>query len=155
MDIDHRGETPEPGPDPTRCPTCRTPFPRPLDLRFGYCWECHDFTGEPTSIVFHGDEAFGERVRDKVLHMEPSPIRMMTDEEREEMMKRNRDALRAEAYVGLTIGDSPGARLLGGEAAVRHLMREHVEKYPPSWRERIRWRLRDVGDWLRGLSARR
>lgn len=213
MDIGHAGETREPGPDPTRCPSCSVPYRTPLDQRYGYCWEEHDFMGVPEVIVMHGDEDFSERVADKMRHMPPRHYPVMTDEEREEVLARNRDAFREEEHYALRtiestilpggtslIGSfghgamlheqdptwwqrlrggqparggevqpreiepderlcirlSPGARLLSGEDAVRHLMRRHVEAHPPTWRERARWRLRDARDRVvRRLSARR
>lgn len=92
MDIDHRGEMPEPVEWPRRihCPTCGVSTNHPDDVRLGYCWTCHDFTGEPTTFVVHpGDEAFGERVHDKMTNMPPRTIRVLTDEEHEKMMADN------------------------------------------------------------------
>lgn len=77
-----------------KCPRCHTISDDVDDIRFGYCWTCHDFTGEPTDFVFHGDEEFGRRVKDVVREqwrIEP-PI-VLSEEERERVWQRNRIAL--------------------------------------------------------------
>jgi hypothetical protein len=153
VDIDGRQDpTPEPPPDPTRCPSCRVPYRTPLDQRYGYCWECHDFTGVPIAIVLHGDEAFGERVRDKMQHTPPPPIRVMTDEEQERMLADNLAEFRFHERAAMTI--RPPEVVMSGVMASDHLLIGSLnhgaflyEPDPTRW-QRFR-------GWLRGLSARR
>lgn len=97
------------------CPReeCGATSHHPMDVRYGYCWRCHDFTGEPTAFIFAPipgrkptpeQVAFSERVKDAVRHrFEAQPVRMLTDEERAALHERNLAAFRYEERMALSI----------------------------------------------------
>lgn len=112
----NHGEAPQGTPSFT-CPACGATSYHPMDVRYGYCGRCHDFTGEPTDFIFldyfepqtEEQAAFSERVRDMIRHRfesgyyDSQPIRVLTDEEREEMMARNAIEFRAHERLALTV----------------------------------------------------
>lgn len=115
MTLWNHGEAPQ---EPSfTCPACGAVSHHPMDVRYGYCGRCHDFTGDPTDFIFHvlpgevptaEQEAFSERVRDQMHHRmivlgEGVQITRRTPEEYEALRDANREAFESEERLALTI----------------------------------------------------
>lgn len=93
------------------CPACTNVAREPAHVRNSYCPTCHDFTGEPREFILHGSEPPGWaecmehmlRWRFTSGFYDNQPIRVLTDEEREEMLAHNLAALRFEERMAVTL----------------------------------------------------